>query len=252
MLRSTVRSRDIEGRVMSVEMLTLLGTTALVGLIHTLAGPDHYVPFIVMSKARRWSPCKTAWITFLCGAGHVASSIVLGLIGIAAGISLNWLVAAESNRGEIAAWGLTGFGLVYAVWGLRRAWRNRPHSHSHYHLDGEVHAHAHAHAHDTNHAHPHKRGKKNITPWILFTIFVFGPCEPLIPLLMFPAAASSIRGVLLVAGVFSLVTIATMMTMTMLATFGLTLVHVNRMERYSHALAGAMIFFCGVAIHLGL
>ena len=38
---------------------------------------------------------------------------------------------------------------------------------------------------------------------ILFTIFVFGPCEPLIPILMYPAAKSSVAGMLLVAGVFS-------------------------------------------------
>ncbi len=235
---------------MSREMLILLGTAASLGLVHTLAGPDHYVPFIIMAKARRWSPARTAWITLLCGIGHVGGSVVLGLIGITAGISLNWLVATESNRGEIAAWGLTGFGLLYAVWGLRRAWRNRPHSHSHHHLDGE--AHEHEHRHDTTHAHPHGRTRKNITPWILFTIFVFGPCEPLIPLLMFPAAAGSLYDVLLVAGVFGLVTISVMMTLTMLATFGLGLMHVKRMERYAHALAGTMIFLCGVAIHLGL
>ena len=235
---------------MSREMLILLGTAASLGFIHTLVGPDHYVPFIVMAKARRWSPARTAWITLLCGIGHVGSSVVLGLIGITAGISLNWLIATESNRGEIAAWLLTGFGFLYAVWGLRQAWRNRPHVHRHHHLDGE--AHEHEHAHDAKHAHPHGGTRKNITPWILFTIFVFGPCEPLIPLLMFPAAAGNISGVILVAGVFALVTIGVMMTLTMLATFGLGLVHFKRVERYTHALAGAMIFFCGVAIHLGL
>ena len=59
-------------------------------------------------------------------------------------------------------------------------------------------------------------------------------------------------GVILVAGVFAVVTIGVMMTLTMLATFGLDLVHVKRMERYAHALAGTMIFLCGVGIHLGL
>jgi hypothetical protein len=48
------------------------------------------------------------------------------------------------------------------------------------------------------------------------------------------------------------VTVGVMMTLTMLVTFGLGPVHIKRMERYTHALAGAMIFFCGVAIHLGL
>ena len=52
----------------------LAGTAALIGLGHTLCGPDHYLPFIVMGKANRWSMPKTLWITFLCGLGHVAGN----------------------------------------------------------------------------------------------------------------------------------------------------------------------------------
>ena len=56
-------------RVMTEAIPILAGTAALIGLGHTLAGPDHYLPFIVMGKARQWSLGKTMWITFLCGLG---------------------------------------------------------------------------------------------------------------------------------------------------------------------------------------
>ncbi len=49
--------------------------------------------------------------------------------------------------------------------------------------------HAHEHTHDGEHAHVHESESSSITPWVLFVIFVLGPCEPLIPLLMFPAAS---------------------------------------------------------------
>lgn len=87
---------------------------------------------------------------------------------------------------------------------------------------------------------------------MLFTIFVLGPCEPLIPILMWPAAKQSIGGVLMVSGVFAVATIGTMIVLTMLATFGLQFIRLGWMERYSHTLAGAMILACGLAIHLGL
>lgn len=54
---------------MSHELVILTVTAASVGLIHTLIGPDHYLPFIVLAKARNWSVLRTGWITFLCGLG---------------------------------------------------------------------------------------------------------------------------------------------------------------------------------------
>ncbi len=236
---------------MSHELAVLTLTAASIGLFHTLLGPDHYIPFIVMAKARKWSIPRTGLITFLCGIGHVGSSVVLGFIGIAFGVALGKLEFTESFRGEIAAWLLTAFGLVYFVWGVRRAIRNKPHTHSHLHEGGM--GHEHEHAHDTPHAHPHgEGGKVNLTPWVLFTIFVFGPCEPLIPILMYPAAAQSAWGVAMVAGVFAAATIGTMMIVVLAGTFSLNLLPTTKLQRYSHALAGAAILLCGVAIHLGL
>lgn len=233
------------------ELAILTGTAATVGLIHTLIGADHYLPFIVLAKARKWSVLRTGWITLLCGLGHIASSVVLGLVGIALGLSVAKLELTESHRGEIAAWLLTAFGLVYLIWGLRRAIRKQAHTHLHAHALELEHSHEHGHAKE--HAHPHTvSGKVNLTPWVLFTIFVLGPCEPLIPILMYPASAESLWGVVTVATVFGVVTIATMMSVVLICTFVIDLLPIGRLERYSHALAGGAIFLCGVAIHLGL
>ena len=92
-----------------------------------------------------------------------------------------------------------------------------------------------------------------MTPWILFTIFIFGPCEPLIPLLMYPAAKDSVWGLIFVTAVFGIVTITTMMCVVMISTFGISFVPLSKMERYTHALAGATILLCGISIQfLGL
>lgn len=248
---------------MTHELAILTATAASIGLVHTLLGPDHYLPFVVLSGARGWSPLRTALVTFVCGVGHVASSVLLGAVGIAFGLAVSRLEWIESIRGDVAAWLLTLFGLGYMLWGLRRAARGRPHQHVHSHSDGEVHVHHHGHSESTAHlqgdieteAHQHTHtasGATNLTPWVLFMIFVLGPCEPLIPLLMYPAAAESTFGIAVVAITFGVVTISTMLAVVLLFAHGTRNLSFRGLDRYSHALAGFAIFACGVAIHLGL
>lgn len=232
--------------------ITLLSATAIsIGFLHTLLGPDHYLPFIVLSEAKKWSLKKTMVITFLCGLGHVLSSVMLGLIGIAIGISVSRLVDIESFRGNIAAWLFIAFGLVYMIISLRSLYKKRKHTHSHFHI--EKGSHTHDHDHHLEHSHVHETDVVKTTPWILFLIFVFGPCEPLIPILMYPAAESNIPGAVLVSLLFSAVTIATMMSIVLAFKLGLSKINLKPVEKYSHLIAGALIFFSGIAIQfLGL
>jgi sulfite exporter TauE/SafE len=227
-------------------LAVIAGTAASIGFLHTVLGPDHYVPFIALAQSGRWSLRKTALVTFLCGVGHVGSSVALGFAGIALGSAVTRIKAIEAFRGNIAAWVLIAFGLVYFAWGLRRGIRNREHTHAHRH--GEEAEHKHVHAHNAGHMHVH--AGTNPTPWILFTIFVFGPCEPLIPLVMYPAAQHSMAGVAIVAGVFGTITIATMLVVVLASTFGFKLLPARKLERYSHALAGSAIFLCGLAVQI--
>ncbi len=189
------------------------------------------------------------------------SSVVLGLAGIALGLAVAKLEGVESTRGEIAAWLMIGFGLAYFLWGCKRAWRNERHTHRHLHGEGPS-DHEHDHAHHREHVHVHDGGlesvrgggdKVNITPWVLFTIFVFGPCEPLIPLLVYPAARFGPASVALVTIVFAAATIGTMLAIVGLGSLGLRMARWRGLERYMHAAAGAMIFLCGLTIRfLGL
>lgn len=234
------------------ESIALLSVTAIsIGFLHTLLGPDHYLPFIVLSQAKKWSLKKTMFITFLCGIGHVMSSVILGLIGIVIGISVKKLVSVESFRGNIAAWLFISFGLVYMIISIRNLMKKKKHSHSHFHIDGEKHVHE--HDHHNEHTHIHQDEVVNTTPWILFLIFVFGPCEPLIPILMYPAAENNITGAIIVSVLFSIVTIGTMMSIVLAFKLGMSKINLKPVEKYSHLIAGTMIFFSGLAIQfLGL
>ncbi|MFC1951718.1 sulfite exporter TauE/SafE family protein [Chloroflexota bacterium] len=230
---------------MDSSLWILSGAAVLIAFTHTVMGPDHYLPFIMLGRANKWSAKKVAIISMLCGIGHVMSSVVLGTIGIAVGTAIRNLEYFESFRGEIASFLLIGFGIAYATWGIRQTIRTRPHSHSHRRLGGARYSHKHAHSEDYSHAHPQE---KPTTFWALFIIFVLGPCEPLIPLLMFPAATHGWIGILIVTVLFGMVTIGTMVTITVLGSQGLRLMKANWIERYAHALTGGTIAMSGIAI----
>jgi len=229
----------------------LLLTAVSIGFFHTLMGPDHYIPFVMMSRAGKWSTPKTLFVTFLCGIGHVLSSIILGVFGLILGIAVFKLERIESFRGDLAAWALIIFGALYFAWGVKRAIKGKSHKHLHLH---EGNNHQHTHNHFGEHTHIHEDSEKsNMTPWVLFTIFIFGPCEPLIPLLMYPAAKGNVQQVLAVCTAFSIVTISTMMIVVIAGVSGLKTVSVGWIDKYTHALSGLAIFFCGIAIKfLGL
>jgi hypothetical protein len=239
------------------ESLTLCLTAATVGVAHTLLGPDHYVPFVAMSRSGDWSLGKTLRVTTACGLAHVAGSVAIGIVGIVLGMAVMRLETLESFRGDMAAWLMIGFGLTSMAWGLMRAARSRgAHEHALTLADGTVHSHPHTHT--TAQLHVHKPWATAATagpawsPWLLFLVFAFGPCEPLIPLLMVPAAKANWAVITAVTVIFAAATIATMSVAVVVLRSGVSFLPAQGLQRYAHAFAGAAILACGILITLGL
>ena len=189
-----------------------------VGLVHSLA-PDHWLPFASLAQAQGWSRKKLLVVSFLAGLGHVGSSFVLGVLGIVLGMGLVHLEGVESFRGNVAGFLLIGFGVAYALWGLKHI---RDH-HLHFHK-GEI-----------------------VTFWTLMAIFVFGPCEPLIPL-MFLAVQHGWSGIWLTTTAFSVTTVFMVTAQSMLAFMGLSLLPQRSLEKWSHVMAGGVIALTGLAV----
>jgi hypothetical protein len=243
-----------------LEFVALCATAAGVGVIHTLLGPDHYLPFAAMARAGDWSTTKTIGVTAACGVGHVAGSVAIGSIGLALGAALLDLAALEGIRGAAAAWLLMAFGLGYLAWGLLRA--SRGHDGSHLHADGRINSH-HPTIADLGPRAVSKEAAGDAldqaadpvavwTPWMLFLVFVFGPCEPLIPLMLVPAAKGSPLAVAGVAATFAVATVATMIVTVLAIRSGIGLVPAPALHRYAHALAGLAVLLCGAAVSFGL
>jgi hypothetical protein len=228
---------------MSTEMQALILTAISIACLHTLTGPDHYLPFIALSKTRGWSIGKTIGWTITCGMGHVLSSVILGLGGAALGWSLHKISWLENVRGGIAGWVMLFFGLLYMLWGFYRLYKNKPHKHFDMDNDGSLYVYEHQHGSAVA---PQERFR--VTPWVMFIIFVLGPCEPMIPLLYFPAAQNSWYGMIILIIVYTTCTLVTMLLMVLLGYFGIAFASTQKSERYVHVLGGVTIFICGVGM----
>ncbi|RPI41357.1 MAG: hypothetical protein EHM46_06515 [Bacteroidetes bacterium] len=232
------------------EMYVLLMSAATLGVIHTLLGPDHYLPFIVLARARKWTQTRTLWITFISGVGHVGGSVLLGIIGIALGIGLHQLEAIEANRGSLVGWMLIGFGLMYTAYGIYKYLRKGAHFHLPAALRPKSIRHRDMHLSETS---LEKEDTGRVTPWILFLIFVFGPCEVLIPMLIYPAANQSGYGVFLVSLVFGIATVGTMLMVVWLGYKGFSFIRLKGREHLMHLFAGLVILMSGIGMQfLGL
>ena len=163
------------------------------------------------------------------------------------GAALGWSLAKiswlENIRGGIAGWVLLLFGLVYGIWGWVRAFKNKKHKHFDTVEDGSMYVYEHTHGGAVL---PKERYK--VTPWVMFIIFLLGPCEPMIPLLYFPAAKSNWWSMSLLIAVYTCCTLITMLIMVILGFYGISFLKTEKLERYVHAFGGLTIFICGMGM----
>ncbi|NUO19730.1 hypothetical protein HUU59_09805 [bacterium] len=206
---------------MNPELLSLAGAAGLVGVIHTLIGPDHYVPFVALAKARKWSLRRTLNVTVLCGIGHIASAVAIAVLVTKLAPHVFDSATLESARGAIAGWALLSFGVIYAIWGFRRAIRV---------------------GYGTQ---PESGGKLT---WALFLIFVLGPCEPLVPFVTLPQTVSGPLATIVLTSAFSIATLATMISTVVLGYKGISVAKFKFNPAYGHAVAGLCILACGASM----
>lgn len=228
---------------MNVELTTLLLSTVAISFIHTASGPDHYLPFIVFSRSRKWNLGTTALWTVLCGFGHVMSSVLIGFIGVFLGWQLSKIEGFQDIRGGLASWSLLVLGAFYLVWGLYRAYTNRPHKHFDSYDGDEVYAYSHRHGEAVL-----PQNKLKVTPWILLAIFVMGPSEPIVPLLFYSGVTHSMSEIFMLISVFTMTTVGTMLFIVILGYYGYSAIKSDVIERYSSAIGGAVLTIAGIGM----
>ncbi len=223
---------------MDITLISLSITAISIAFLHTAAGPDHYLPFIVLQKSRGWTLRKTLLLAIVCGFGHVFSSIILGFVGVVLGWQLSEISILQDVRGDMSSWALLTFGVAYLCYGLWRARRVQPHKHFDV-MDDDVYVYEHKHNDEYV---PQKRVK--VTPLVLFAIFVMGPSEPIIPLLFFSGTHRSPSEIAWLILLFTATTVVTMVTMVLLGNYSYARVKTETLDRFSHAIGGFVISLC--------
>jgi len=210
---------------METTLPVLLLTALTTGVVHTILGPDHTVPLIALARDRAWTPARTLGLTLACGLFHLASAGVLAWLVLMGGLRSGLLGLSEATWASTAGWLLVGLGAAYALWGLRRALGS---------------------------PRPRATGGEAAFSWALFLVFILGPCEPLIPLLLWPAGRGDLGATVLTFGVFGLATLGTMVLTVGALTFGLRRWTPGpRVTRFGSLLAGLAIGASGLAVAVG-
>jgi len=226
---------------------TLLNTVAVTGFtvafLHA-AIPTHWLPFVLVARARGWNRPKTLAVAAFAGLGHVALTSLLGLgvawLGFQLGHEIGQLFT------YVAAGLLVAIGLYYG-W---RQWRGGGICH---HPVAGSHHHASEHCGEErggSHWEEELKDSRLVAgdwPAVsgLFLMLTLSPCEAFLPVYL-SAVQFGWRGFFLLSLILAVATLAGMMIFTTLTLVGFSRLRLQRFERWEAGLLGALFCLLGV------
>ncbi|RRN64493.1 hypothetical protein [Caulobacter sp. 602-1] len=189
-----------------------------VAFLHA-ALPTHWLPFVLVGRAQKWSTGRTLGVTLLAGLGHVGLTIALGLGLVVAGLAL------EPRLGGLFHWVVGG--LMVAV-GLFYIARGRH-----------------------NHALP-EAGRRSYASdraaiIALVTLLTLSPCEAFLPYYL-AGMQHGWQAFLVLSAVLLAATSAGMLIFTSLSLAGFKRLGLQWVERYEETILGVALVLVGFAV----
>lgn len=203
-------------------MLLLIITAAFVGLIHSLS-PAHWLPIVLVTRAKRWGPRQAFTGALVASAGHILVSIIVAALVIGFGAQV---VETDEERIEgVAGLLLALFGICYAAWFWYR------------------------HRSCETHAHHGPVFKKSMNPFGFLFLVGFSPCVAVVPVLAAAAAYGLVP--LVAAGLgFTFGVVTALGLATTIVSKGLLKLDHPILEHYADVIAGVCISLVGVALFI--
>lgn len=198
-------------------------SAAFVGFVHSLS-PGHWLPVVLIVKARKWDLGEAAFGALVAASGHIVVSAGLGLVGLLIGRSFfgSHLHELEENAGLI----LVVFGLLYAIY-------------SHFN-------HRHCHGHEHHGPDPRKSRK---APYVFLFSLGFSPCFAVLP--VFGTAIGAGPGVLLgCMAAFAIGVVAALVGGSLLVSRGLVKLDHPVFEHYGDVITGVGVAVMGLILIL--
>jgi hypothetical protein len=213
----------------------LIAAAAGVGFGHAVM-PDHWVPLAVVGRTRRYPLSRVARLSGLAGIAHVLVSLLLGAVIVAIGLQFRSKV--QSAQDTIVGVMLVATGMGFLAFELSGRGHSRSHPQSH----------RHQHGHSPSHSH----GRR--LPGLLAIMVPFGaaasPDLTILPVFLAAAAVGTGTAVGSLLA-FAVVTIATIVGLTLLATLGGYRLRGNWLDRWGNATTAVVLLVIGALVLAG-
>lgn len=229
-------------------LTTVAATGFSVAFLHA-AIPTHWLPFVLVARARRWGRTKAVLLTMLAGLGHVALTTLLGL-------AIAWFgFQIDEKVGEAFPWISGGLLLGFAGFYFWRQWTGGGVCHHHapgsHHHAGEHCQEEHEKSHWDEELQESPLVSKQSGDWTafsgLFVMLTLSPCEGFLPVYL-SAVQFGWRGFIVLSIILAVATLAAMTLFTLLALVGFERFRLKSFERYEAGLLGTLFAILGVLV----
>jgi nickel/cobalt exporter len=229
--------------------LTALAVAGFGAAFLHAAIPTHWLPFVLVGRARRWSRRKTLSVALLAGAGHVAANTALGA-------AIAWFGARLGEESlELLPWAVGGLLVVIGLWFCWRQWRGG--GLCHHHPPGGRHqpsngcGHGHEHSHWDEELRESALAAPATGDWAviggLLAMLTLSPCEAFLPVYLL-GVPFGVHGFLVLSAILAVATLGAMALFTWLTLLGFERFRLQNLERREAGLLGAIFVTLGVLV----
>lgn len=213
--------------------------------------PTHWLPFVLVGRAREWSRAKVLAVTVAAGLGHVLLTSLLGLI-------IAWLGFQLDERYErVFPWISASVLFVLGGYYFWRQWRGGGICH---HSPPGGHHRPNPHCgHEDEHEHSHWDHELQESPLVkadkgdwaaisgLFVMLTLSPCEGFLPVYL-SGVRFGWQGFFILSAILAVSALAAMTLLTWLTLVGLERFRIKNFERYEAGLLGVLFALLGVVV----
>ncbi|MDP3376768.1 MAG: hypothetical protein Q8S53_00240 [Brevundimonas sp.] len=186
--------------------------------------PTHWLPFVLVGRAQRWSLATTLWSVLAAGLAHIAVTAVVGGLIVAAGLALDRWVAG------VLPWLSAGLLFVLGLFYLARATVRKPLPAQGPELET-----------------PEPIVSQAAAFWGLVAVMAASPGEVLLPLYL-STAEEGLMVLALLTVVLAVGTVLGMAVFTTLARAGASILRLERWARYEGAILGLALIALGLLV----
>ena len=204
-------------------LISLLGGGFVAAFLHA-ALPTHWLPFVLVGRAQRWSLMRVMTVAVTAGLAHIASTALVGSLIVAAGLALNaWIGGLLPH---LSAALLFIFGAFY----LARASLQKPIMATG--PEAEV---------------PEPAVSDRAAFWGLVLMMAVTPGEVLLPIYL-SSATEGVMALALLTLSFAAGTVLGMTLLAALASAGYSILRLERWARYEGAILGVALILIGFLV----